>query len=191
VFTLLEHETVEKPAIRMLSLVSNPICAFRRLRQQFYWLDGIRRTEAICARFPKLCFCWPIWAVLDEAECQRVGVRQFLLPRAEQIDDEDISQSVVAPLQWTSYCLIRHVVLVRPLLSGILRKTVHLSSFDVIGTLSESAPAVFRLRSLRFGVIFTPRHFAVQRQSLPGKGVIPEWADDKLHDRAVCLVSFF
>jgi hypothetical protein len=107
VFPLFERETAEKSAIRMFSLVSNAIRAFKPLKQQFYLLDGIRRLEAICARFPKLFFrlCWLTGAVLDEtdpddvAEFQRVGLKELLLQHADQINDEEILQSVVDRLQ--------------------------------------------------------------------------------------------
>jgi hypothetical protein len=107
VLPLFERETVEKPAIRLFSLISNAIRAFKPLRQQFYSLDGIRRVAAICNRFPKLFFrlCWLVGAVLDETdpddneEFQRVALKPLLLQHAEQINDEEILQSVVGRLQ--------------------------------------------------------------------------------------------
>jgi hypothetical protein len=98
-----ERETVEKPAIRKFSLISNAIRAFKPLRAQFYELNGIQRLLSLSERFPVLQFrfCWMIGAILDEEDPDDLKVfneshlKDFLVGHAEQINDEEVLNSVI------------------------------------------------------------------------------------------------
>jgi hypothetical protein len=98
-----ERETLEKPAIRKFSLISNAIRAFKPLKAQFYQLHGVQRLIGLCERFPALHFrfCWMIGAILDEEDqddlklFSELKVREFLVGHSEQINDEDVLKTVV------------------------------------------------------------------------------------------------
>jgi hypothetical protein len=102
-----ERETVEKPAIRKFSLVSNAIRAFKPLRVQFYEINGLQRLVALCERFQALQFrfCWMIGAILDEEDKDdlkvftELKVKEFLVQHREQINDDEVFNSVVDRLQ--------------------------------------------------------------------------------------------
>lgn len=66
----LDKETILKPAIRKLSLISNAIRGFKELRLQFYKLNGLEIIMNACKKFEQFYFrfCWLIGAILDDSD---------------------------------------------------------------------------------------------------------------------------
>lgn len=102
----LESETVEKPAIRKLSLISNAIRGFKPLREQFYKLNGLNIIMNSCQKFKPFYFrfCWLIGAVLDDEDksdlvvMKEAKVKEFLTEHKADIDDDEIFTNVVSRL---------------------------------------------------------------------------------------------
>lgn len=99
----LDKETVEKPAIRLLSLISNAVRGSPELRQQFYQFNGLQVIEKACQKFKPIYFrfCWLIGAILDEEDdndkniLSENHIKSFLTEHKADIDDDEIFQNVV------------------------------------------------------------------------------------------------